>query len=72
MEVLGSKIMIDQYCAGVNTVKFLGGITRIDGALEEILNVSQWSVSELAQYLHDMDMVDSVIEELNKAKREAA
>ncbi|MDR0219226.1 MAG: hypothetical protein LBI71_10140 [Enterobacteriaceae bacterium] len=72
MKALASKVLIEQYCYGLNEIQFPAGITRLDGRLAEILSVSQWSVSELAQYLHDMDMVDSVIEELNKIKQEAA
>ncbi|PHM37146.1 hypothetical protein [Xenorhabdus innexi] len=72
MKALAPAVAVRQYCAGINEVEFPEGINRLDGRLEEILDASQWGMNEVAQYLNDRDLIDSLMEELNKLQRRAA
>ncbi|WP_340611107.1 hypothetical protein [Xenorhabdus bharatensis] len=72
MKVLAPAVTTRQHCFGINEVSFPDGINRIDGRLKEILNASQWSMSELPEYLIEGDLLDSFMEELEKLRREVA
>ncbi|MEX0445213.1 hypothetical protein [Xenorhabdus sp. SGI246] len=69
MKVLASRVSVQQYCHGLNEVEFTEGVNRIEGKIDEILNVSQWGMPELVQYLNDMDMMDSYLKQLNTQRQ---
>jgi hypothetical protein len=44
----------------------------MEGTMAERMDSGQWGMNELTEYLIERDLLDSFMEELNKAKQEAA
>ncbi|QTL38755.1 hypothetical protein HGO23_12790 [Xenorhabdus budapestensis] len=72
MKLLASKVLVQQYCHGLNEIEFPEGVRRIDSPIEKILDVSQWSMPEVVQYFMDRDLMDSFMEELEKVQQRVA